>query len=356
MGDYHHKGNNMKIEQISNHINRILVFLFSLAMAIFSFVNNVQADSKSLILSLPIDCLPNYTCFIQNYVDIDPTKQARDYACSSSTYDGHKGVDFRLLSTKASSDGVNVLAAAAGVIKARRDGLVDRLIIDINDPSIQNQECGNGVVIEHGNGWETQYCHMRQGSVLSKIGDRVTQGQVIGKVGYSGLAQFAHLHISVRHDGKIIDPFTATGVDNSCNASPNIKAGLWDNSVREVFIYKNGALIESGFATTPVKSVDLEAGNKPAIPTSISASAIVIYARFINLKKGDKISFEIIGPAGEIISNTTKPLQRNKAQYVAYSGKKQPKESWQQGVYKAQIKLIRENEIIMQKENKVELF
>ncbi len=34
-------------------------------------------------LSLPLACEPHKTCFIQNYVDLDPGAGVRDYACGS---------------------------------------------------------------------------------------------------------------------------------------------------------------------------------------------------------------------------------------------------------------------------------
>jgi D-3-phosphoglycerate dehydrogenase len=48
---------------------------------------------------------------------------------------------------------------------------------------IAGRECGNGVVIAHEDGWETQYCHMRRGSVAVQPGERVARGQTLGLVG-----------------------------------------------------------------------------------------------------------------------------------------------------------------------------
>lgn len=63
---------------------------------------------------------------------------------------------------------------------------------------------GNLVVIDHGNGIETRYAHLKQVDV--KIGQRVNPGTAIGRVGSTGRSTGAHLHFEVRRDGKPLDP------------------------------------------------------------------------------------------------------------------------------------------------------
>ncbi len=61
---------------------------------------------------------------------------------------------------------------------------------------------GNHVIIDHGNGLQTLYGHMTYPTV--KVGDHVTQGQVIGKMGRSGNVRGItgiHLHFEVRKNG-----------------------------------------------------------------------------------------------------------------------------------------------------------
>ncbi len=336
--------------------SNIMKFLTILIISIIIGMSNLAYAQNQPSFSLPIDCELNITCFIQNYVDIDPSENVRDYTCNKASYNGHKGTDFRLLSTLSIQKGVRILAAASGVVKATRDGMADKLALNIDDPSIKNRECGNGVVIDHGNGWEIQYCHMKKGSVIAKKGELVEQGEEIGQVGYSGLAQFAQLHITVRQNDRIIDPFT--GNDNfnaSCSLAQNTSSGLWDKALKKQLIYKRGDLLQSGFSTAIVTPASLEGGEALQIPFSTSAPAIIIYARFINLERGDKISFEILGPSGELIKNITDPLERNKAHYVAYSGKKRPKDGWEEGSYKGKVKLLREGETIIMQEQVIEI-
>lgn len=63
---------------------------------------------------------------------------------------------------------------------------------------------GNLVRIRHDNGYETRYAHLS--AVTVAVGDRVEQGQQVGKVGSTGYSTGAHLHFEVRHEGKTVDP------------------------------------------------------------------------------------------------------------------------------------------------------
>ena len=63
---------------------------------------------------------------------------------------------------------------------------------------------GNTIVIDHGGGISTLYGHNSRN--LVNVGDRVDQGQVIGRVGSTGVSTGPHLHFEVRHNGRHVDP------------------------------------------------------------------------------------------------------------------------------------------------------
>lgn len=94
----------------------------------------------------------------------------------------HSGIDF------AGRRGSDVLAVAGGVVtfSGRRSGY------------------GNLVEIDHGNGYKTRYGHCQEN--LVKVGDRVKQGQVIGKMGATGRATAPNVHLEVVLNGKLVNP------------------------------------------------------------------------------------------------------------------------------------------------------
>ncbi len=65
---------------------------------------------------------------------------------------------------------------------------------------------GNFVIIDHGAGVSTCYAHMQDGSLLVSVGQKVSQGQPIGKVGSTGYSTGPHLHFEVRIDGATTNP------------------------------------------------------------------------------------------------------------------------------------------------------
>lgn len=65
---------------------------------------------------------------------------------------------------------------------------------------------GNTVIIDHGGGITTLYLHIMNGGLLVKEGQKVNAGDVIAKVGSTGLSTGPHLHFEVRVNGERQDP------------------------------------------------------------------------------------------------------------------------------------------------------
>ncbi len=67
---------------------------------------------------------------------------------------------------------------------------------------------GNMVTVRHANGYETNYLHLSGFARGIRRGVRVTQGQVVGYVGSTGLSTGPHLDYRVRLNGSWVNPLS----------------------------------------------------------------------------------------------------------------------------------------------------
>jgi hypothetical protein len=318
----------------------------ALGTAISAGTFSLPLGAAAQSFALPLEC-PAGGCLIQNYVDRDPSSGVSDFRCGAASYDGHKGTDFRVLSVAAAEKGVAVRAAADGVVKATRDGVPDRIAATPADrEGVAGRECGNGVVLDHGGGLETQYCHLKEGSIRVRSGARVLAGAELGLVGYSGDAAFAHVHFEARRDGAPFDPFGA-----GCGGGAGKPA--WSKAAAAAMPAKAETLLEAGFAAGPVAHHALETAAPPA--PDAAGEALVFYARFMNLKEGDIVRLRLIGPAGLAVENAGKPLDRSKASYSAFTGKRRTGARWPAGAYRGRAEIVRNGTVVIEAERTLEL-
>ena len=288
-----------------------------------------------LRLSLPLACRLGTDCAVQSYVDDDPGAEPHDFLCRGRTYQGHNGTDFRIPSLTRMHEGVPVLASATGRVLRVRDGVPDLSVRERGTAAVANEECGNGIVIDHGHGWETQYCHLAKGSVRVKPGQRVRNATPIGLIGLSGDTEFPHVHLTVRKDGRAVDPFAYGAAPGSCGGGRM----LW----RDRIAYQSGKVLVAGFATRPIAMADAQAygaAQKPR-PTTDSP-ALVAFVQAIGLEKGDVQKLAIIGPdARVVVAAEAAPLDHDKAQAIVDVGRKRPAGGWAPGVYQANYAIRR---------------
>ena len=281
----------------------------------------------------PVACTLGTDCHVQNYFDRDPGPGTADVGCGNLTYNGHDGTDFALPSLAAMQAGVDVLAAAPGTVRGIRDGMPDILISDPAAPPLEGRDCGNGVAIDHGNGWETQYCHLKQGSIRVRTGDRVETGQPLGQIGLSGNTEFPHLHLTIRQNGVELDPF-APEPTTACGTVP--PDTLWSAPLA----YDPFGFTGAGFFTAVPEWDAIKAGlsSPAALPTD--APALVLWASYFGPREGDELTLAIIGPQGEVIRQTI-PIDRTQAVAFRAIGKRTPQGGWPAGSYAGEVVMTR---------------
>lgn len=119
------------------------------------------------------------------------TSISSDYGPRTSPTSGassnHKGIDIR------AAYGADIVAAAEGTVKA----------------AAYSSSAGNYIMIDHGGGLYTVYMHAS--SLVASEGQNVTAGQVIAKVGSTGISTGNHLHFGVSLNGSYVSPWSYLG-------------------------------------------------------------------------------------------------------------------------------------------------
>lgn len=295
-------------------------------------------------LQVPVDCRLGLDCFIQNYMDVDPGPRASDYACGLLANDGHQGTDFRVRDLADVARGVPVLAAAAGTVVRARDGVADGFPDEVAPNGLQGRECGNGVVIDHGGGWRTQYCHLRRGSVAVAPGDAVAAGDPIGLVGISGLAEFSHLHLSVWQGERAVDPFLGPGADDGCRGQ---RHPLWRDDAAARLAYLASGVLNAGFAAIEPTLRGIERGDYRDRPPE-RHSSLWFYVRMFGLQAGDRQRLRVFDPAGRLVMEwTTEPAKRVETLWMQPIGRQAPPEGWPPGRYRGEFILIRRGAVVL---------
>lgn len=119
------------------------------------------------------------------------TRITSDYGTRTSPTSGastnHKGIDI------GAAGGADIVAAAAGTVTS----------------AAYSSAAGNYVMIDHGGGLYTVYMHAS--ALLVSPGQEVSAGQVIAKVGSTGISTGNHLHFGVSLNGSYVSPWGYLG-------------------------------------------------------------------------------------------------------------------------------------------------
>lgn len=104
--------------------------------------------------------------------------------------------------------GIDIALSQGTPVYATKDGKITNVVKSVTRIGNCDDEYGNYVIIDHGNGISTLYGHMKYGTIPDSIyiGASVSQGDQIGKVGSTGCSTGYHLHYEVRENNLAINP------------------------------------------------------------------------------------------------------------------------------------------------------
>lgn len=293
-----------------------------------------QNDTSPSFL-FPAGCEIGTDCWFFAYMDHDPTDRYRDHMCGVRTYNAHKGTDIAPTDPAAP---VPVIAAADGAVVGVRDGMDDSPM-RVRDETRMTAQCGNGVRIDHGAGWTSQYCHLKRDSVTVRTGARVTAGQILGWIGSSGRSDFRHLHFQVERDGTPVDPFdgAAPATPPQCEVGGTKGPPLWQPAeAREISGYTPLVIYRAGVSTGAPEQARALFEGYPA-NASVAAEALVGYIVLLGVSAGTTVDTRITGPNGKRIFEKRTELDRDSARSFSFTGTRRKTAAWTPGTYRVRF-------------------
>ncbi len=305
---------------------------------------------EAIELGMPLDCVIGQTCMVQNYVDADPGEGAKDFECGPLAYDNHQGTDFRLLSRSEISKGFEAIATAPGRIISTIDNQPDHHFRDAQDDPFG---CGNAVMIDHGDGWVSQYCHLAKGSLKVSRTQMVKKGQPLGYVGSSGGTDFPHLHYAIRRFGAVINPFTGVS-PTGCEAAK--AKPLWDPALE--LEYVPSAVFGYGVSGVFPSLEIVKNDHGQLTPPKGKIDPFYIWLHVLGIRESDSVRMIAFGPDGKPFASELFKPGENKTIYLVNIGvapEDLDVEEWPEGEYTARITIYDQGEEILSEDIKFSL-
>ena len=298
------------------------------------FALPTQAQPK---LQFPVLCNFGINCWVLYYMDVEGNpRKTRDFTCGARAGEADMFTRIAVKDLATAARGVPVVAAADGQVTYVQNNVIDKLY----SPGQRVMPCGNAIVIEHAKGRETQYCHLRQGSIPHQPGDAVKQGQFLGVVGLSGATTWPHLGFAVLDYDLAIDPFSGRSIHEGCGLTPK---PLWQNAA--LYTYKPFSIYNIGFSENAPSSTQLDFGFETQKDLPVSVKSLTFWAGAFGTQKGDRLEIRITNPDGEVLEEETITLSHTRPKTMFAITADRGNGFWFPGFYRGDIRLIRPNGI-----------
>ena len=322
----------------------------------FVFFAMVLAPTLSLSqpLGLPVLCDIGKTCFIGRYVDHSiVTHPAQDYTCGTMSAKGYAATDFNVIYGAEHSAPSAVLAAADGTVKAVRRHLHDMVRNDFRHLVVPaGMEAGNSVIIDHGNGWETQYNHLKFGAITVSENMTVKAGDKIAEMGSSGMTKAPKLGFVVRHNGNVIDPFVGDIMHYGCQEETK---SVWLPEAKAELAYQETGVTRLGFTEQLPTVQAIRGGLKMPAVRDTAPEGLVFWVNSFGVYHNDVVHMRITDPTGQIFSEHEEVIRADYPQYLAYTGRKINTGRVTPGVYVAEFLLERGHRVVLNEKREIRL-
>jgi hypothetical protein len=112
--------------------------------------------------------------------------------------------------------------------------------------------------------------------------------------------------------------------------------------------YRDGEILVVGFAGAPVTMAQVQDAGSDLSPRPARGTALVAFVQTIGLQAGDVQRLIVQGADGAVLADSREaPLERDKAQYLLFTGRKAQPAGWPAGSYRAAYSVTRAGKIVI---------
>ena len=94
-----------------------------------------------------------------------------------------------------------------------------------------------------------------------------------------------------------------------------------------------------GFAAEQANSEKARHGSYENAMFNADTPIITFWADHYNLRQGDRLEMRLSTPSGQVISENSRTMEKNKARWFQFIGRRRPQSGWPKGVYTAEIRV-----------------
>lgn len=288
----------------------------------------------------PLDCSHTDGCYVLSMPDVSAVSDSpQDGFCGPQARDGGKELDIGLSSISAIKDNVPVVAARGGEVISVTTNAPDQVRGEGVPLPVGVTPCGNGVILDHDGGWNTVYCHLQQGSIPLKAGQKVKAGQTIGYIGLSGATRWPKLSFSAIRNGSVFDPMTRANILRGCIPGKTASTLFSDYPK---YTYRPAAIAGTGVTVEAIDDNDVRRGYLGTETRIHHANPnITLWTLVLGTRQGDTLHITVYPPASSL-AYTEKhiPLREDKDALPVLLDIK-AKDGFKKGSWRAQVKIER---------------
>jgi hypothetical protein len=171
-----------------------------------------------------------------------------------------------------------------------------------------------------------------------RAGETVRRGQTLGLVGMSGYTEFPHLHFEVRYRGATVDPFLGREAGEPCALGRN---PLWQKGDLEALSYVAGGLLDAGISAAPPILDEGVVDRDKTVVFASNSPAVVFWVHIYGAQDNDVQEMFLSAPDGRVLAMQRARISGNRAQWLAYIGKRSGGSPWPPGAYRGEYALLR---------------